>query len=155
MERSGEQNEPNRARSGSAAVPLAFIYDRHTTPNEQLLDLRVDACREYAALVGYDVEGVWIDEGDGALDDADRPQFAALLKQLGATVRDGRTALCLVNNWDRLASDGTRCVSFQSRIRARGGWTATALGEDDVPRPSRRGRIEELLSAAGIARVTL
>jgi hypothetical protein len=136
-------------------APLAFIYDRHTTPQRAMLDLRVDACREYAALVGYEVANAWIDEGDGALDDADRPQFAVLLKQLGAAVRDGRIALCLVNNWDRLASDGVRCVAFQSRIRARGGWTATALGEDDVPRPARRGTIEDLLLSARIAQVNL
>ena len=70
-------------------------------------------------------------------------------------MRDGRVALCLVNNWDRLASDAVRCTSFQSRIQARGGWTATALGEDDIPRPARRGRIEELLSAHRIVQVNL
>lgn len=152
MERSAEQNEPNRARSGSAAVPLAFIYDRHATPQRALLDLRVEACREYAADAGYEVAGVWVDEGDDALQGTTRPQFDALLEELAAAAATGRRAFCLVNGWDRLAhAEGS--TAFQNRIQARGGWTVTALGEDDLPRSARRGSVEDLLLSGRIARV--
>ncbi|MDJ0340751.1 recombinase family protein [Streptomyces sp. H10-C2] len=116
--------------------PLAFFYDRHATPSTGILQVRLEACREYAAELRYEVAGEWIDRGDDALSDDRRPQFDAMLDALAGASVD-RTVLCLINGWDRLSRDPGRCGHFRYRIHMAGGWTETTTGEDDRPGSTR------------------
>ncbi|MFE4371789.1 hypothetical protein ACFRMN_26845 [Streptomyces sp. NPDC056835] len=113
----------------TAPPPLAFIYDRHATERRAPLDLRLDGCRNWAALHGWEIAGIWLDLGDTALTDGHRRQFNGLC---GAMALHGgsREVLCLVHTWQRLTRTDAR-PEYQRKVAAAGGYTATCLGEDD------------------------
>ncbi|MFE9886292.1 hypothetical protein [Streptomyces scopuliridis] len=113
----------------TASPPLAFIYDRHATEHRAPLDLRLDGCRNWAVLHGWEIAGIWLDLGDTALTDWNRPQFNGLCGAM-ALYAGGREVLCLVHTWERLTRTGTR-TEYQRKVAAAGGYTATCLGEDD------------------------
>ncbi|MEV8395288.1 MULTISPECIES: hypothetical protein [unclassified Streptomyces] len=113
----------------TASPPLAFIYDRHATERRDPLDLRLDGCRNWAALHGWEIAGIWLDLGDNALTDGHRPQFDGLCGAM-ALYTSSREALCLVHTWQRLTRTDAR-PEYQRKVAAAGGYTATCLGEDD------------------------
>lgn len=119
----------------TAAIPptLAFVYDRRFTPTVAILGLRLETCREYAAELGWEIAGEWVDVDDHALSDEVRPQFGLMLTAMRAAADTGRTVVCLLNEWDRLSRDANRQAAFCYRIRRAGGYTATQLGESDRP----------------------
>lgn len=121
--------------------PLAFIYDRKTSDtasSEGILRLRLGACREWAAVRGYDVaDGEWVDRGDAALRMDRRPAFEQLLSAMREARDSGRTVLCLVNDWDRLANLALPQIEFRRKVQSACGWTETALGENDREPPTR------------------
>nr|WSZ99595.1 recombinase family protein [Streptomyces sp. NBC_00857] len=109
--------------------PLAFIYDRHATERSRgMLDLRLEGCRNWAALQRWDVAGAWVDLGDHALTDDHRPQFDVLCTAMTLHAAE-RTAICLIHNWERLTRNNR--ATYQRRVAAAGGYTATAFGEND------------------------
>jgi DNA invertase Pin-like site-specific DNA recombinase len=115
--------------------PLAFIYDRKTSDtasSEGILRLRLAACREWAQEIGYDTaDGEWVDRGDAALRMDHRPALEQLLDAMREARTSGRTVLCLVNDWDRLANLALPQIEFRRKIQSAGGWTETAIGEND------------------------
>ncbi|MFE2493953.1 hypothetical protein ACFXKS_13290 [Streptomyces scopuliridis] len=113
----------------TALPPLVFIYDRHATRHRAPLDLRLDGCRNWAALHGWEIAGIWLDLGDTALTDGHRPQFNGLCGAM-APYAGRREVLCLVHTWQRLTRTDAR-PEYQRRVAAAGGYTATCLGEDD------------------------
>ncbi|MEV6425770.1 hypothetical protein [Streptomyces sp. NPDC051662] len=113
----------------TAPPPLAFIYDRHATEHRAPLDLRLDGCRNWAALHGWAIAGIWLDLGDAALTDGHRRQFDGLCGAM-ALYAGNREVLCLVHTWDRLTRTDA-CPEYQRKVAAAGGYTATCLGEDD------------------------
>jgi hypothetical protein len=135
MARSQAAETATRTPTGDDARPLAFIYDRKTSDtasSEGILRLRLGACREWAAVRGYDTAtGEWVDRGDAALRMDRRPAFERLLAAMCAARDGGRTVLCLVNDWDRLANEALPQIEFRRRVQEAGGWTETALGEND------------------------
>jgi Resolvase, N terminal domain len=127
--------------SGDPDVPtMAFLYDRCATSHKGLLDYRLAACREYAVERRWEVAGEWVDRGDLAVTNAERPQMTALLGALADAARTGRTVVCLVHDWGRLAHEAGWNASMRYRIAQAGGWTETANGEKDAPRGAVPGR---------------
>jgi hypothetical protein len=120
--------------------PLAFLYDRQTSPTPGVLVLRLDLCRLRAGELGWEVAGEWVDSGDDALTGSRRPQFDAMLTAVREAAAAGRTVVCLVADWHRLSREAATEAGFRARITAAGGFTATAAGEDDQP-GSGRGRV--------------
>jgi DNA invertase Pin-like site-specific DNA recombinase len=120
---------------GTEQPPLAFIYDRKTSDtssSEGILRLRLGACREWASVRGYDVaDGEWVDRGDAALRMDHRPAFERLLDAMCEARAAGRAVLCLVNDWDRLANLALPQIDFRRKVQGAGGWTETAIGEND------------------------
>jgi hypothetical protein len=112
--------------------PLAFVYDRCTGDYRGLLAHRLAACRAYAAERGWQIAGEWVDSGDTAVTGAQRPEMSALLRALAEATRTGRTGLCLVHDWGRLAHDPSWNASMRFRIGQAGGWTQTSTGENDT-----------------------
>ncbi|MEV8391890.1 MULTISPECIES: hypothetical protein [unclassified Streptomyces] len=109
--------------------PLTFIYDRHATDHRAPLDLRLDGCRNWAGLNGWELAGIWFDLGDNALTDGHRPQFNGLCGAM-ETYAGAREVLCLVHTWERLTRTDA-LPAYQRRVAAAGGYTATCLGDDD------------------------
>ncbi|MFI6700332.1 hypothetical protein ACIBJC_15365 [Streptomyces sp. NPDC050509] len=114
-------------------TPLVFIYDRHPSLRARgILDLRLEGCQNWAASRAWEIAGRWVDLGDDALSDAHRPKFtelAAFMREVSELTPD-RTLICLVHHWDRLTRHGDR-ATYQHRIAAAGGYTATTFGDDD------------------------
>jgi hypothetical protein len=102
-----------------------------------MLPLRLEVCREYARRQGWKVAGEWVDDKppDGTLDR--RPEFTQLVTALSGAASEGRTVVCLINDWERFDGDDVVRAGMQDRVREAGGWTVTAGGETD--RPERGG----------------
>lgn len=130
----------------SPAAPLAFIYDRRFSPTRAILDLRLEVCREYAAEMRWDIAGPYVDEDDNAMSDTNRPEFAEMVEAMRKATAMGRSALCLINDWDRLSRDPQGNAVFRRQIAQAGGYTVTSLGEDDRPETGR-GRLRALRPA--------
>ncbi|GAA2938099.1 recombinase family protein [Streptomyces enissocaesilis] len=113
-------------------APLAFIYDRHATATKTILGIRIEDCRTYATLKGWEVAGVWIDEGYDALGDDHRPEFDGMCRAMEQFARS-RRVICLAQGWDRFSRDETNSASLRRRIAAAGGYCETASGETDPP----------------------
>lgn len=113
--------------------PLAFIYDRRFSPTVAILDLRLEACREYAAEMQWDVAGTWVDEDDDAMSDTRRPQFRKMIDAMRDAAGTGRNVVCLIADWDRLTRNVHQSAVFRRDIASTGGYTATSTGEDDRP----------------------
>ena len=125
------------------APPLAFVYDRHASPTEAVLTLRLDLCRLHATEQGWELAGEWVDRGDAALSDGHRPAFDELLQKLREVRQAGRAVVCLVADWHRLSRDAGAERAFRARVATAGGYTATCSGDDDLP-DSGRGRLRML-----------
>lgn len=123
--------------------PLAFVYDRHASPTEAVLQLRLEYCKLRATEVGWDVAGQFIDRGDDALGDDHRPAFDRMLGAMREQAKTGRQVVCLVSDWYRLSRLPEPEAEFRARVTTVGGFTATAVGEDDQP-GSGRGRVRML-----------
>jgi hypothetical protein len=108
---------------------ITFLYDRHAAPTKVALEARINLARAYAAEQGWPIAGYWLDVGDDALGDTDRPA----LRMLCNTMRSNgqRPMVCLIADWDRLARDPDARTRLRLRIRDAGGWTATVDGQDD------------------------
>ncbi|MFJ2212647.1 hypothetical protein ACIQVO_17330 [Streptomyces sp. NPDC101062] len=117
----------------SAGPPLVFIYDRHGSHRARgTLDLRLEGCQSWAARKRWEIAGRWVDLGDQALTDHDRPKFNELtlfMREVSELTPD-RTLVCLVHHWDRLTRHGDR-AEYQRRIALAGGHTETTFGDDD------------------------
>ncbi|WP_329315420.1 recombinase family protein [Streptomyces sp. NBC_01262] len=121
---------------GTENQTLAFIYDRILTPTRGILELRLGLCREYAAEERWELAGEWVDEGDAALEDDNRPQFDALIIALVAATATGRTVVVLVADWDRFSRDAEASARLRYRVRLAGSWCQTVTGESDREAPS-------------------
>lgn len=117
--------------------PRAFIYDRHATSSTAILDIRLDRCRAYAESQGWELAGIWIDLGDNALSDH-RPEFHALCLAMRA---EPGPAVCLVDDWDRIARDASISATMRRRVGQAGGHCETVGGESDAPEEKARGRL--------------
>ncbi|MCQ4082229.1 recombinase family protein [Streptomyces sp. RB6PN25] len=124
--------------------PLAFIYDRHATPTQAIMLLRVGACRQYAEERGWEIAGEWVDCGNDALTDDHRPEFDRMLANLLGSHRGGRTTVCVVCDWDRLSRDPEQRQKFARQVTCAGGWIETIAGETSKRADRQRG----LLNAA-------
>lgn len=109
--------------------PLAFIYDRHVTTGEAMLNLRLQDCHAYATKREWEPAGEWLDRGVDALTSDHRPLFDDLCWALERAVAEGRRAVCLVQDWDRLSRDEQAKSAFARRIVLAGGWIETAHGD--------------------------
>jgi hypothetical protein len=63
-----DQNPP-----GTASTVTTVIYDRLATPSRAFLDVRLTACREYAAECGWSIVAEHTDTGEAALHDRTGP----------------------------------------------------------------------------------
>ncbi|MFD7089110.1 hypothetical protein ACFV94_15065 [Streptomyces sp. NPDC059896] len=113
----------------TAPPPLVLVYDRRATKHHAPLGLRLDGCRNRAALHGWEIAGIRLDLGDTALTDGHRPQFHGLCGAMAAYA-DRREVLCLVHTWQRLTRTDAR-PEYQRKVATARGYTATCLGEDD------------------------
>ncbi|MEW1722244.1 hypothetical protein [Streptomyces sp. NPDC093109] len=118
-----------------AEPPLVFIYDRYPGRlgrGRGILNLRLEGCQNWAAAQRWEIVGRWVDLGDQALTDEDRPRFDELVTDMAemSEVAPGRSLICLVHHWDRLTRHGNR-GQYQHRITAAGGYTSTTFGDDD------------------------
>lgn len=111
------------------ARPLAFIYDRHAAPTKTALEARINRARAYAAEQGWPVAGYFLDQGDDALGDTNRPALGALCN--GMRSHGSLPKLCLVVEWGRLSRYPEARTRLRMRIQEAGGWTATVDGQDD------------------------
>jgi DNA invertase Pin-like site-specific DNA recombinase len=108
--------------------PLAFIYDRHATANKVMLQLRLEACAQYAEAQGWQIGGWFVDEGDDALTTDKRPAFEAMLNTVRAASIDV-PRVCLVHDWDRLSHDQESRRLLTRRVLHLGTWVETCHGE--------------------------
>lgn len=123
------------------ALPLAFIYDQHTTPTKGPLVLRLGLCRETATQRGWEQAGEWIDRSDNTPTQTHRPRLEALLGILSRKASD-RPVILLVADWDRLGPTHETRRTWCRRVEAAGGHVETVAGESSRTQPlgSRRPR---------------
>lgn len=115
-------------------APLAFVYDRCASRSprpKRELEMRTMGCHAYADGMGWVLAGggPWLDSGPDALTHH-RPRLAAMLDLMREEAAR-REVVCLLHNWDRLATDHTHRLVLQQRIIEAGGWSATTFGESD------------------------
>lgn len=110
---------------------LAFIYDRQMSPTVGVLVLHLEVCNLRARDEGWTIAGEWVDQGDAVFSDENRPAFDSMIEAMAKARSAGREVLCLIADWPRLSRDEGVRVSFQTRVRTAGGFTATGVGEDD------------------------
>ncbi|MBL1096709.1 recombinase family protein [Streptomyces coffeae] len=81
---------------------IAYIYDREITSADNA-DPRITICRAYAAELGWQVAGQWVDRGENAVS----PRRRAWVGMLAAMEHEAQGAqpVCLVASWDRIARD--------------------------------------------------
>lgn len=96
------------------------IYARYSSDKqtEDSIDAQVRACREYAALHGLQVDGVYIDEaisGKGSRT-ASRRQYQKLLRD----VDKGLVDTILIHKYDRIARNLGEHVNLEARLKAKG-----------------------------------
>lgn len=115
----------------------AYLYDRTATHAAGPLDERLALCRDFAEARGWFIAGAWVDEGDNALSCDRRPQWDAMV----AAIREDASprAVCLVEDWDRIARPWSASASLRDRVRRANGVTCTTRGECD--QDERRGRL--------------
>ncbi len=118
-------------------TPLAFIYDRHVTQTEVILELRLKACARYVSEHGWGFGGWWIDKGDCALTDDHRPAYDTLLRTMQAADAS-RPRVCLIYDWARLSRDMKARGLLTRRVLLLGGWVETCSGERRAPGDSGR-----------------
>lgn len=121
----------------SAKPVMAFIYDRHATLALGMLSDRLDRCQKYAADQGWSVAGEWVDRGDNALSDANRPQFDGMRAAM-SLYTNTHTVICLVFEWDRITRDAIQSAVLRRKVQLSGGHCVTTEGETDVRKPSVR-----------------
>lgn len=110
----------------------AYVYDRHATASTVVLQLRLEACAQYADAHGWQIGGWFVDEGDDALTNDKRPAFEAMLNTLHAAGVD-TPRVCLVNDWDRLSRDQEARGLLTRRVLHLGAWVETCRGEQRRP----------------------
>ncbi|MEU8827755.1 recombinase family protein [Streptomyces sp. NPDC048636] len=91
----------------------AYIYDRETTSADNA-DERIAVCRDYAARMGWNVAGQWVDRGDNAVS-ARRMQWVGMLAAMDFET-PGRQPVCLVASWDRIARDASLRAEFRQMV---------------------------------------
>jgi hypothetical protein len=111
----------------TAPPPLAFLYDRCLTSNAAMLELRCTALAEYVEERGWAQAGYFVDYGDAALTNDNRPAFDELLRTMGRAT--GLERVCLVYDWGRLSHDADHRQEFTRRALGAGGWLETIGGE--------------------------
>ncbi|MEU2208015.1 recombinase family protein [Streptomyces hygroscopicus] len=110
---------------------LVFIYDREGTSQTDRLLARIAICRAFAAEMGWEVTGQWVDRGDAAMGER-RPFWQgmiAAMKQQG----QGRRIVCLVASWNRVAYDLGVRAHLRQLVTEVGGTCVSV--EDAVPPP--------------------
>jgi DNA invertase Pin-like site-specific DNA recombinase len=112
--------------------PLAYIYDRVATTNRVVLQLRLEACAQYADAQGWEIGGWFVDEGDDALTTDKRPSFDAMCNTIRAASVDTER-VCLVNDWDRLSRDQEALGLFTRQVLQLGARVETCFGEQRRP----------------------
>jgi DNA invertase Pin-like site-specific DNA recombinase len=112
--------------------PVAFIYDRHAIANRAVLQLRLEACAQYADAQGWGIGGWFLDIGDDALTNDKRPSFDAMLNTLRSAGSD-TAQVVLVHDWVRLSRDRKACGLFTRRVLQSGGWVETCRGDKRTP----------------------
>ncbi|MFI0817465.1 hypothetical protein ACH4TX_13350 [Streptomyces sp. NPDC021098] len=105
---------------------IAFIYDREETTQTALLSERIATCRVYAARMGWQVAGQWVDRGEGAVSDR-RPSWRGMDHAMPLE-GEGRKLVCLVASWDRIAFDPEVMIHLRQLVSGAGG---TVLAVDD------------------------
>lgn len=123
------------------APVLAFIYDRHFTSAEAILNIRLQDCHTYAERCGWETAGEWLDRGADALTNDHRPLFDDLCAALAQAAAAGRRTVCLVQDWDRLSRDDQAKNLFARRIASAGGWIETVHGDTTGENSSATGRL--------------
>lgn len=120
----------------------AYIYDRSATHALGALDERLTRCRDFAEARGWFVAGAWVDRGDDALTCDHRPAWEALV----AAMRENASprAVCLVEDWARIARPWSAGTPLRDRVRRAGGVTCTTRGECD--QDEHRGRLHVALT---------
>lgn len=111
----------------TAPPVLAFVYDRCATLNRAMLELRLVACTEHLVKRGWDPVGQFVDYGDDALANDDRPRFGEMLRAM--TRAAGRERVCLVFDWGRLSHDVDRRQEFTHAALDAGAWLTTVDGQ--------------------------
>lgn len=128
-------------RTAAEPPPLAFIYDRQTSPTPGVVVARLANCELYAERQDWELAGHWIDHGDDALSMTARPQFEAML----ALIRHhsaARPVVCLINDWRQLANEPHPLARFLYKVDQAGGKVVTSSGATD------RGRLGMLATPA-------
>lgn len=110
------------------------IYDRLATPSRAYLEVRLEACREYAAERGWNVAAEHVDTGDAALRDLSRPGLDAALADVRKAADEPTTgrAVLLVHNHGRLSHDAMNLASWRYRVDMAGGETTTVEQADEI-----------------------
>lgn len=122
---------------------VAFIYDRHTTPDREALRRRLEACARYAREQGWEIAGWYVDSGPQALSFADRPALDRLVAVMGRYEAEPR--YLLTHNWARLSNDLAVQAAYARHVRGAGGTVCTVLGESDAHhRPGRPSNLVRL-----------
>jgi DNA invertase Pin-like site-specific DNA recombinase len=112
--------------------PLALIYDRHATANKVVLQLRLETCTQYAEAKGWQIGGWFLDTGDDALTDHQRPAFDAMLNTVRSASAD-IPRVVLIHDWDRLSRDQKALDLFTRRVLQLGASVETCRGEQRTP----------------------
>lgn len=130
----------------------AVIYDRLATPSRAYLDVRLEACREYAAERGWRVAAECVDIGDDALHDRVRPGLDAALKEVEKAADKPVTdrAVLLVYNHGRLSHDAMNLAFWLYRVSGGGGVVVTATHADQPGRGGADGAAAHRVREVGL-----
>jgi DNA invertase Pin-like site-specific DNA recombinase len=118
--------------------PVAFIYDRHTTPDRDALRRRLTASVAYVRDQGWEIGGWYVDSGACALSETERPALERLL--LAVQGNSCVERYLVTHDWGRLSND----IGYQGlharRVRLAGGAICTVVGGENS-----RGRVSNLV----------
>lgn len=105
----------------------AVIYDRFVSPSRGCLDMRLHACRTYAAQRGWTVAAEHVDTWDATLPDRSRPGLDAAVEGVRKAANDPSTdqAVLLVHNHGRLSHNPLDLAFWRQLVAVAGGIVAT------------------------------
>lgn len=139
-----ENSTDGPARPSTAGNVVAVIYDRLAAPSRAWLNMRLEACREYAAERGWTVAAEHIDTGNDALHDRSRPGVDEALKDVQKAANDAASdqAVLLVFNFGRLSHDAMNLAMWRYRVDLAGGTVATVEDAGEITRATVEKRTE-------------
>jgi hypothetical protein len=97
--------------------PLVFVYDREMDGDTDSPETRVQACRDYANRLRWEIAGQWLEKGDSE----NRLIWRGMVAAMATHHHEGRSNVCLVATWDRISVEPRMRTDFRDDVQKAGG----------------------------------